>query len=435
MGNKKIYVIDTNVLLYDSSSIYSFEDNYVVIPIVVLEELDKFKKGNDLINYHARETMRELLAIIGENSIGEDWISFGDSGGVLNISMHQELKDKSKVHAAFPEEKADHMILSAVEYFSSRCEEKVVLVTKDINLIVKAKSVGLNAEDYKTSQIKNTSVLSDTVTIIEPFDHELISKLYTDGTIKFETYNHINSICILKSGSSSALVRNVGGSLVKVDKVKAFGIEPRNAEQTFAMDMLVNPGIGVSAITGKAGTGKTLLALAAALYLHQSFDKIYIARPIVALSNRDIGYLPGDVDEKIAPYMQPLYDNIAVIKNGLKLKGKDITVLDDMLKNGKIEVLPLTYIRGRSLSNAFIIVDEAQNTSPLEIKTIITRAGEGTRMAFTGDVMQIDSPYLDSTSNGLSYIIDRMRGSDMFAHMNLVKSERSRLAEFAADVL
>ena len=221
----------------------------------------------------------------------------------------------------------------------------------------------------------------------------------------------------------------------KINKTKSFGIEPRNAEQTFALEVLNDPSVNLVAVTGKAGTGKTLLALAAALQQSKLYKQILLARPIVALANKDMGFLPGDEKQKVAPYMQPLFDNLNVIKHQFSLGGSDYRYLQEIQDSGKLVIEALAYIRGRSLSETYCIIDEAQNLTPHEIKTIITRAGEGTKMVFTGDIQQIDSPYLDSQSNGLVYMIDKMKGQDLFCHVNLVKGERSRLAELASNVL
>jgi PhoH-like ATPase len=246
-----------------------------------------------------------------------------------------------------------------------------------------------------------------------------------------------NQYFILKGNASSALAHYdpESGYMNRVLKQKTYGIDPRNAEQTFALDALLRPQVQLVSLTGKAGTGKTLLALAAAIHQRQDYTQIFLARPIVPLSNRDLGFLPGDVKEKIGPYMQPLFDNLDVIKNKFSQTSKEYTKIEEMLKNEKLIITPLAYIRGRSLSRIFFIVDEAQNLTPHEIKTIITRAGEGTKMVFTGDIEQIDSPYLDEKSNGLSVLIDKMKGQDLFAHVNLVKGERSYLAELASHLL
>jgi PhoH-like ATPase len=241
----------------------------------------------------------------------------------------------------------------------------------------------------------------------------------------------------LKGNNSSVLARfdSKNHRVQRVEKKPAYGIKPRNAEQTFSLNVLMDPDIQLVALTGKAGTGKTLLALAAAIELHKSFDQILLARPIVALSNRDLGYLPGDASEKINPYMQPLFDNLSVIKHVFNPRSQEYQKIEELQKEEKLVITPLAYIRGRSLSNSFFIIDEAQNLTPHEIKTIITRAGEGTKMVFTGDLQQIDSPYLDMKSNGLAFMTDRMRNQELFAHINLVKGERSYLAELASNLL
>jgi PhoH-like ATPase len=241
----------------------------------------------------------------------------------------------------------------------------------------------------------------------------------------------------LKGVSSSALAKynHVEETIIKVNKKTAYNIKPRNAEQTFAIEALLDEKISLMSITGKAGTGKTLLALAAALQQRRDFEQIMLARPIVSLSDKDLGFLPGDEKQKIGPYMQPLFDNLTVIKQQFGKQSKDYAKIDELLKEEKLIISPLAYIRGRSLSKVFFIIDEAQNLTPHEVKTIVTRAGEGTKIVFTGDIDQIDSPYLDSKSNGLSYLTDRMKGQDIFAHINLLKGERSYLAELASDLL
>ncbi len=438
---KKIFILDTNVLLHDYLCIYNFEENDVVIPIVVLEELDKFKKGNDLINYHAREFTRELDKISGDMLLSGS-ISLGDNLGNLHIETGKQFSDR--VSESFPEHTADHRILAIADYVTQEHREKVVvLITKDINLRMKAKSLGILAEDYRNDKVVNLDDLYRGIKTIENVDHNLISKLYDQpegvsaDEINFrdETLGH--HFYILRNSGSSALAHYnpTTRMLVRVMKQTTYGIEPRNAEQTFALDALCNPDIQLVSLTGKAGTGKTLLALAAALHQHKRYKQIFLARPIVPLANRDLGYLPGDVKEKMDPYMQPLFDNLTVIKHRFSAQSPEFIRINDMVKEEKLVITPLAYIRGRSLSNIFFIVDEAQNLTPHEVKTIITRAGEGTKMIFTGDIEQIDSPYLDAGSNGLSYLSDKMKGQDVFAHVNLVKGERSFLAELASKLL
>jgi len=310
-------------------------------------------------------------------------------------------------------------------------------------LRMKALSLGLEAEDYINDKVTDFNVFEKTYETYENVPPELIDQLYNgSGSIALDELEFSADIepqdCfILKSVRSSVLARYIPqtGQVKRIVKERSFGIEPRNAEQTFAMNVLLDDDVKLVALTGKSGTGKTLLALAAALQKYESYKQILLARPIVALSNKDLGFLPGDEKQKIAPYMQPLFDNLNVIKHNFSYQGKEIRLLEEMQKNNQLVIEALAYIRGRSLSDTFFIVDEAQNLTPHEIKTIITRAGEGTKIVFTGDIQQIDSPYLDMFSNGLVYMIDRMRGQNIFAHINLVKGERSFLSELASDLL
>ncbi len=437
----KIFLLDTNVILHDFRCIYQFEDNDIVLPIIVLEELDRFKKGNDLINFQAREFTRELDSISGD-SLFSGGVPLGPKLGKLSIEtgkpFSQTLAD------SFPEQTADHRILAICEWVVAKNPtRRVVLVSKDINLRMKAKSLGINAEDYESDKVRDVSEIGRSIELIGKLDSALISRLYdeVDG-VEFDGFGikktpQPNQYFILKNGTASALGRYDSGSerIIRVERQKCYGIEPRNAEQAFSLDALTRKNIQLVALSGKAGTGKTLLALAAALAQEGQYEQILLARPVMPLANRDIGFLPGDAGEKIGPYMEPLFDNLAVIRHKYKATSKEAHHIEDMQKAGKLLITPLAYIRGRSLSNSFFIVDEAQNLTPHEVKTIITRAAEGTKLAFTGDIGQIDSPYLDSSSNGLSYLIDKMKGQDLFAHVHLVKSERSQLAELASDLL
>lgn len=436
----KIFVLDTNVILHDHTCIYQFQDNDVILPITVLEELDKFKRGNDLINFQAREFTRLLDEIVGDE-LFNGGKSLGKDKGNLRIETGKPFSDELKT--SFKEDIPDHRILAIADYISkSYPKRKTVLISKDINLRMKAKSLGIQAEDYKTDQVTDEHILDKTVTTFDNFSDTLIDILYNQGSFaKTEAGDKFtpeaNECFIFRGNSSSALARYEAKSerVYRVEKNSAYGIKPRNAEQTFCLNMLMDPDIRLMGITGKAGTGKTLLALAAAIEQHRQYEQILLARPIVALSNRDIGYLPGDASEKISPYMQPLFDNLAVIKHTFNPRSNEYQLIEEMVKEERLNITPLAYIRGRSLSNAFFIIDEAQNLTPHEIKTIITRAGEGTKMVFTGDLQQIDSPYLDTRSNGLAYMTDKMRNQELFAHINLVKGERSYLAELAATLL
>ena len=440
---KKIFVLDTNVMLHDYKCIYNFEENDIVIPIVVLEELDKLKRGNDIINFHAREFTRELDVLSGEN-LFEGGVRMGKKLGKLYVETG---KPFSKViHESFPEPSPDHRILAIADFIRTKPENKnseVILVSKDINLRMKAKSLGILAQDYKSDKIHDITTFNKTIDTIEQVDSNLINKLYENpegvpfADFKFNFKPTAHQYFVLKNGNSSALAHYDKQTqfITRVEKHRCYGIEPRNAEQAFSLDALLRPDVQLVSLTGKAGTGKTLLALASAIQQENLFNQIYLARPIVPLANRDLGFLPGDVNEKISPYMHPLFDNLSVIKHRFKSQSKEYLHIEEIQKSDKLVITPLAFIRGRSLSNVFFIVDEAQNLTPHEIKTIITRAGEGTKMVFTGDIQQIDSPYLDSLSNGLSYLSYKMKGQDLFAHVNLVKGERSYLADLASNIL
>lgn len=439
-SKSKIFILDTNVILHDHTCIYQFQDNDIILPITVLEELDKFKRGNDLINYQAREFVRVLDDIVGEE-LFNGGKSLGKDKGKLRIETGKPFSENLKT--SFKEDIPDHRILAIAEYMQKEYpRRKILLVSKDINLRMKAKSLGILAEDYKTDKVTDINVLEKTITTFDNFNDQLIENLYENGFIGLNGLNveikaEPNECYIFKGTTSSVLARfdSKNQKIVRVEKKAAYGIKPRNAEQTFSLNMLMNPDIQLIGLTGKAGTGKTLLALAAAIEQHKMFDQILLARPIVALSNRDLGYLPGDASEKINPYMQPLFDNLAVIKHAFNPRSQEYQKIEELVKEERLVVTPLAYIRGRSLSNSFFIIDEAQNLTPHEIKTIITRAGEGTKMVFTGDLQQIDSPYLDMKSNGLAFMTDRMKNQELFAHINLVKGERSYLAELASNLL
>lgn len=438
---KKIFVLDTNVLLHDHMCIYNFQENNVVIPITVLEELDKLKKGNDQINYNAREFTRELDKLSGDH-LFNGGVTLGKRLGKLTIETGKPFS--KEISESFPENTPDHRILAIAEYVKTKNPGlQVALISKDINLRMKAKSIGIMAQDYENDKVHNIDDLNKNIITIDSISSEQIARLYEkiEGVpveeFKLNPEPKGHQYFILKGDKSSALAHYdpVKKVFVRVEKQRTYGIEPRNAEQTFSLDALLRPDIPLVALTGKAGTGKTLLALAAAIQQSKMYSQILLARPIVPLANRDLGFLPGDVKEKIEPYMTPLFDNLTVIKNKFKTTSEEFKHIEEMLKADKLVITPLAYIRGRSLSNVFFIVDEAQNLTPHEIKTIITRAGEGTKMVFTGDIQQIDSPYLDTESNGLSYMADKMRGQDIFAHVNLVKGERSYLAELASNLL
>lgn len=438
----KIFVLDTNVILHDYRAIYSFQENDIVIPITVLEELDKFKKGHDELSWSSREFTRELDKL-SSGSLFTEGVSLGDDRGKLYIKTHGEYP--ALVKNAFQEQIPDHRILATAYIVQEQNKgTQVILVTKDINLRMKAKSIGIVAEDYENDKIRDLYKIEEGIPVIENVDSALIAKLYSkQGDISLTPEElgvpHPDShhYFILKSDKSSVICyyNPYEKQIYRVVKRQVFGIDPRNAEQTFALHALTNPDIKLIAITGKAGTGKTLVALAAALEQHELYEQILLARPIVALANKDLGYLPGAEKDKIKPYMLPLFDNLNVIKQNLHSNGEQASLIDTLQKNGGLEISPLAYIRGRSLPKVYFIIDEAQNLTPHEVKTIITRAGEGTKIVFTGDIQQIDSPYLDSFSNGLSHLSTKMKGQKLFTHINLIKGERSELAELASTLL
>ena len=442
MGAKKNFILDTNVVLHDFKAIYNFEENDIYLPMVVLEELDKFKKGNDQINFNARQFARELDEVVENKDFVTKGASLGEGKGRLYILPTNEWPEE--LNATFTERTPDHYILgAAIAVGKKHPKQKTILVTKDVNLRMKARAVGCVAEDYITDKVASIDIFEKDYETFEDVAPELIDRLYAEkegvAVDEFSFKNDIvaNECFVLKSSRASVLARHVASEDVirRVNKSRNFGIEPRNAEQAFAMDVLLDPEIQLIALTGRAGTGKTLLALAAALTQREDYEQVMLARPIVAMSNKDLGALPGDAQDKVAPYMQPLFDNLNVIKRALSYSGKEVHEIEVMQQNGQLVIEALAYIRGRSLSNTYFIIDEAQNLTPHEIKTIITRAGEGTKIVFTGDIHQIDQPYLDMQSNGLVYMIDKMRGQDIFAHVNLVKGERSELSELASKLL
>ena len=440
-SDNKIFVLDTSVIIYSHDAIMNFAEHDVAIPITVLEELDNFKKGNDIKNFEAREFIR-ILEKISKGKKLHNWIPInGRSKGKFKVLMSSQSElDAEKI---FDEKKPDHKILNAALQLQTENKgHTVILVTKDVNLRLKAKSLNLASEDYETGKIKNVNTLYTGKSVIESTEPELINELYEQKSCNVKSFLKrkkpiAHNYFILKSERKSGLgYYNPTSKLIElVEKKPVYGIKPRNAEQTFAIHALLNPDVKLASITGVAGTGKTLLALASALEQRRNFKQIYLARPIVPLSNKDIGYLPGDIKSKLNPYMEPLWDNLKFIQNQFNETDKEFKRLTEMINKEKLMITPLAYIRGRSLSNIFFIVDEAQNLTPHEVKTIISRAGENTKIIFTGDIYQIDTPYLDSQSNGLSYLIDRIQGNPLYAHVTLEKGERSELANLANELL
>lgn len=441
--DRKIFVLDTSVIIYEHNSILNFAEHDIVIPITVLEELDNFKKGNDTKNFEAREFIRLLDKLAGGRML-HDWNPLNGKGkGRFKVMMDMGGNGLADANAIFHEHKADHRILnSALGIQREEKKRKVILVSKDINLRLKAQSLGLLAEDYTTGKVHNISDLYSGKSVLDDLAADIIDVLYETGSCSPAALHKSfqpsgNHYYILRSGKKSVLAfyNAVTSQLELVEKRAVYGIKPRNAEQAFAIHAVMKPEISLVTMQGVAGTGKTLIALAAALEQKREFKQIYLARPIVPLSNKDIGYLPGDIKSKLNPYMEPLWDNLKFIQHQFRESDKEYSRITEMLNNEKLVITPLAYIRGRSLSNICFIVDEAQNLTPHEVKTIITRAGENTKIIFTGDIHQIDTPYLDSQSNGLSYLIDRIKDHRLYAHITLEKGERSELANLANELL
>jgi PhoH-like ATPase len=437
---QKIFVLDTSVILYDHNAINSFEENDVAIPITVLEELDNFKKGNDNKNFEAREFIRFMDKISGKYTM-TNWrrINGPDKGRFRVVMNEIGKKDATKI---LGEDKADHRILNtALKLKEEHTDKKVILVSKDINLRLKAKSLNILAEDFETGKVQNIDTLYSGKEMIENIESEMIDKLYQEGFCSVEDLGietpYPNHYLILKGDRASALAyyNPITKRVERVEKRAISRIMPRNAEQVFALHAIMDPEVKLVTLQGVAGTGKTLIALAGAWEQRRNYKQIYLARPIVPLSNKDIGYLPGDIQSKINPYMEPLWDNLKFIQNQYGEQDKEYKRISDAIESEKLLITPLAYIRGRSISNVIFIVDEAQNLTPHEVKTIITRAGENTKIIFTGDVYQIDTPYLDSQSNGLSYLIDKIKHHEIYAHIRLEKGERSELANLANELL
>jgi len=439
--SKKIFVLDTSVILYDHDAINNFHEHDVAIPIQVLEELDNFKSGNDTRNFEARSFIR-LIDETSKQKLISDWISLKspDSGKFKVVLNEKPLTLNAE--EVYGKGKTDHKILNAALSLKEEYpNKKVVLVSKDICLRLKAKALDLNAEDYETGKIKNVDELYAGKTEIGNFPLEIIEEvkkqLFIDASEIELPPKNANHFYILKNKRKTANVfyNNSLKTISAVSTDPIFKIKPKNIEQAFAIHALLDPEIKLVSIQGNAGTGKTLLALASALEQRKNFRQIYVTRPIVSLSNKDIGFLPGDAKSKTDPFMAPIWDNLRFIKEQFIGDDKMSEKIDELIVTEKIAIAPLAFIRGRTLTKIFFIIDEAQNLTPHEVKTIISRAGEHTKIVFTGDIYQIDTPYLDSESNGLSYLIENAKNHPLYAHITLHKGERSELANLANELL
>jgi len=432
----KNYVLDTNVLLHDARAVYSFADNNVVIPIYVIEEIDTFKKDQSELGRNARQIARLLDDVRHTGSLSHPQRL--STGGTVRVALS---KNPPK-NPSYDSRSMDQRILElALEVRDAEPSIQTVMVTKDVNMRVRGDALGLTTVDFEPERISIDELYSGNRELLVPSG--TIDEFYAHGSVVVDAPGlHANEFLTLKDdGGKSALTRwdKNAGKAVPVRKLRegVWGIKPRNREQHFGLDLLLNDDIKLVTLVGKAGTGKTLLAIAAGLQKvteEQVFSKLLVSRPIFPLG-RDIGYLPGDIEEKLNPWMQPIYDNLELLLGLNKSDKKDGRSYAELVDLGFVEIEPLTYIRGRSLPNVYMIVDEAQNLTPHEVKTIITRAGEGTKIILTGDPYQIDHPYLDSSNNGLTTVAERFKNEAIAGHVIFTKGERSPLAELATQIL
>lgn len=440
---KKVFVLDTNVLLHDPMAMFRFEDNDVVLPITIIEELDRFKKGTVDTGRNARYVSRTLDELRQQGSLVQG-INL-ERGGTLKVALcHRDTL--RQLPPELEGDLGDNAILAVAMEYKHHHDRPVVLVSKDTNLRIKADAVGLVAEDYETDKIDIDDLYTGTLEVMT--SATAISQLFGDGQLKLDVPLYPNQAVTLvdeanPAHTALALVQGDSGRLVPLSKLPHAGVSrvpPRNREQRFAFELLLQDSISLVTLVGKAGTGKTLLAIAAGVQKvadDRLYSRLLIARPIVPLG-RDLGYLPGDVRDKLNPWMQPLYDNFDLIFGTQDMRGRPEHWRrghEEMIEQGLLQIEPLTYIRGRSIPKQFLVVDEAQNLTPHEVKTILTRAGEGTKIILTGDPEQIDNPYVDASSNGLTYVIERFKGEALAGHVSLAKGERSSLAERAAMLL
>jgi PhoH-like ATPase len=434
-SKKRTFVLDTNVLIHDPNAIYSFDEHDVVIPITVVEELDRLKSGNESRNVSARQASRNLTRLIKEGGDKSPTsISLGEKKGNLIFFVFEKYpevsaEEKNSFRNIFMEDCADHRII-AIAYMLKEKKADVTIVTKDNNVLIKATALGINAEDYTHDMVKNPDQLTEKIKEIDPEDLDM-----PKGVKDLELY--LNQPVMVKAcgDGQDHIYRWQGTNFDRINR-KEIGdtkIKPKNLEQDFAVDILMDTSLSAIALIGSAGSGKTLLAIACAVSQKKEYDRILVARPAIELSNKTLGFLPGTLEDKYDPYLAPVRSACRFIIDKSEEKKKESDVAKWMDEKG-IELLPLSMIRGDTFHHAFILVDEAQNLTPNEVKTIVSRAGEGTKIVFTGDINQIDVQYLTKETNGLSHLIDRFRGQKYFAYIEMQKSVRSPLAE-AADKL
>jgi len=437
---KKSYILDTNVLLHDPNSLLSFEENNVLLPIEVIEEIDRFKRESTELGQNARTVSRMLDGFRGEGRLSEG-ITL-PNGGQLRI-IFQKPGTAKNGHAVFGADSVDNRILSlAFGIKKSQTKGQTILVSKDINLRIKADALGMLAEDYENDRVLITDLYTGMIELT--VSAERIASFRAKGELALNGGQQYfpNEYCTLMDETNPkraalAKVDFTGTKLLPIIDYREgiWGIKPRNREQHFAFDALLDDRVKLVTLMGKAGTGKTLLAMAAGLkrtVMDREFRRLVVARPTVSMG-KELGFLPGSLEEKLAPWMQPIHDALEMLSD-LNM-GHEHRRSGDLMRSGSIVVEALSYIRGRSIANQFMIIDEAQNLTPLEAKTIITRVGHGTKIVFTGDPYQIDNPYVDSSSNGFNYIVSRFRTETVAAHIELAKGERSELAELAANIL
>lgn len=443
----KKFILDTNVLLHDSQAMYKFDDNEVVIPITVIEEIDSFKKDLNEVGRNARQVSRQLdeLRQVGGLTQGVPL----ENGGRLRVVLFAK-NYAEKLPPGLKAEREDNRILSIAVAEMENCDSPVVFVTKDTNLRIKADAMGLKAQDYESDKVSISELYSGTAEL--EVSATEIDRFYGQGYLDFDNAvdekgdqlypNQCVTLIDIGNPSHTALCRYHATEarllpLYKAHKEGIWGIQARNREQHFVLDVLLDNTVQLVTLVGKAGTGKTLLAIAAGLQRvadDNQYSRLLISRPVFPMG-RDLGFLPGDVEEKLAPWMQPIFDNVDLLLNNVEDRGKRKRGYRELVDMGIMEIEPLTYIRGRSIPNQYMIVDEAQNLTPHEIKTIITRAGEGTKIVLTGDPYQIDNPYVDSSSNGLAYVVEKFKEQNLAGHVTLTHGERSGLAELAANLL